>query len=144
MRKLRILIAEVVGLGLLIAWLMWKYPDLIDDIIPWVALLIAWHLTWEFVLDTKWCRHWAIAIRKQVNKVWLWVIVFLIGGMVSVLYWAGINKSLMGLASLAAERTATKPPEQGGSSVVRSFRFARPFNAIVSLRMLIAPFSGGS
>ena len=53
MRKFRVLLFEVIGLGLLIAWLLWKYPELVDSIIPWVALAVCWHITWEFVLDTK-------------------------------------------------------------------------------------------
>ncbi len=112
MRKFRILFAEVIGLGVLIGWLMWKYPDLVDDIIPWVALLVAWHLTWEFVLDTGVVRRGAAAFRKRVNRVWIWVLVFLIGGGVSVIYWIGIQKALTRLASLAAQRTAIKAAEQ--------------------------------
>jgi len=45
MRKFRILAVEVVCLGLLLGWLMWKYPELVDHIIPWVALAVVWHLT---------------------------------------------------------------------------------------------------
>jgi hypothetical protein len=86
MRKLRILLAEVVGLGILLGWLMWKYPELIDPIIPWVALGIAWHVTWEFVLDTKLCRSGAVALGKRVNRMWIWILVFLIGGGISLLY----------------------------------------------------------
>jgi hypothetical protein len=102
MRKLRILLAEVVGLGILLGWLMWKYPELIDPIIPWVAWGIAWHVTWEFVLDTKLCRRGALALGKRVNRMGIWIVVFLIGGGISLLYWAGINKALVRLASLAA------------------------------------------
>ena len=79
MRKLRILVFEVIGLGVLIGWLMWKYPELVDDIIPWVALLVAWHFTWEFVLDTKWARRSAGVIGKKVNHLIIWPLVFLVG-----------------------------------------------------------------
>jgi hypothetical protein len=106
MRKLRILLGEVIGLGLLLAWLMWKYPEFVDDIIPWVALVVAWHFTWELILDTRWCRGAAVAFGKKVNRVLIWFVVFLIGGTISLVYWAGINKSLGRLASLAAQRAA--------------------------------------
>lgn len=108
MRKLRILGCEVIGLGILLGWLMWKYPELVDDIIPWVALLVAWHLTWEFILDTKCAKRKAIAVGKRGNHVAVWVLVFLIGGGTSLLYWAGINKSLQRLASFAEKRAAAK------------------------------------
>ena len=85
---------------------MWKYPELVDDIIPWVALLVAWHFTWEFVLDTKWARRSAGVIGKKVNHLIIWPLVFLVGGGVSVLYWVGINKSLMRLSAIAAQRHA--------------------------------------
>jgi len=108
-RKLRILLAEVVGLGVLIGWLLWKYPELIDDIIPWVALLIAWHVTWEYVLDTEWTRRGAAAIGKKVNPLIAWPLVFVLGGTISLLYWKGIPRSISALAVTATRRAAMKP-----------------------------------
>jgi len=94
---------------------MWKYPELVDDIIPWVALLVAWHFTWEFVLDNKWARRGAVAIGKDVNRLLIWPLVFIVGGGVSVLYWIGINKSLTRLSAIAAQRHAalTNPTSHG-------------------------------
>ena len=106
MRKLRILLAEVIGLGVLIGWLMWKYPELVDDIIPWVALLVLWHFTWEFVLDRKIVRHAASATGRKLPRLLAWVLVFVIGECISILYWKGINKSLVRLAAIAAQRAA--------------------------------------
>src|SRR5690348_14195452 len=103
LRRLRILLVEVVFLGVLIAWLMWKYPELIDRIIPWIAFLIAWHLTWEFCLDTKLARRGAVAVAMRVNRMLIWPLVFVVGGAVSLVYWFGINKSLARLASMAAQ-----------------------------------------
>jgi hypothetical protein len=108
MRKFRILAGEVIGLGILIGWLLWKYPELIDGIIPWVALLVAWHITWECVLDTRGVRHLALAMGRRVNPVFSWLLVFLLGGAISVLYWVGINKSLVRLAAVAAQRASQK------------------------------------
>ena len=109
MRKFRILVFEVIGLGALLGWLMWKYPELVDDIIPWIALGVAWHITWEFILDTKLFRRATIALGKKVGRVWIWVIVFLIGGVISALYWAGIQHALSRLASLAAQHHVQPP-----------------------------------
>src|SRR6266567_1494337 len=120
LRKLRILFIEVGGFGLLIAWLMWKYPELIDDVIPWVALVIVWHVTWEYILDTPTFRRWAFALGKKTKPMIAWSLVFLLGGSVSLLYWKGIDKSLRRLSSIAEARaiakrskqtTVTTPPE---------------------------------
>jgi hypothetical protein len=118
MRKLRIVLAEVIGLGILIGWLMWKYPELVDDIVPWVALAVLWHFTWELILDTKAIKRWSVALHKAVRPMIAWSLVFLLGGVVSLLYWWGINKSMTRLATMAAARAArikptpeTKPPD---------------------------------
>jgi hypothetical protein len=107
-RKLRILLAEVVGLGVLIGWLLWKYPELVDDIIPWVALLIAWHVTWEYVLDTEWVRRGAAAVGRRLNPLIAWPLVFVLGGAISLFYWVGITRSLSGLAATATRLAAAK------------------------------------
>jgi hypothetical protein len=115
MRKFRILVFEVIGLALLVAWLMWKYPEVVDDIIPWVALAITWHLTWEFGLDTEVVRGKAIAIRRRVNRMWIWPLVFFVGGSISLLYWVGINKALIALATAARHKHTSD-----GASVARA------------------------
>jgi hypothetical protein len=107
-RKLRILLFEVVCLGLLIAWFMWKYPELIDGVIPWIALLVAWHLTWEYILSTERLRRVATACRRKIRPLLAWPLAFLLGGGVSLLYWKGINSGIRDLAEIAADRTAEK------------------------------------
>jgi Leucine-rich repeat (LRR) protein len=107
MRKFRILLAEVIGLGLLIGYLLWKNPELIEKIIPWVAFVVAWHLTWEYGLDTEVCRKTGLALGRRVNRMWVWIIVFLIGGGISILYWTGINRALKSVTSLAVQRGET-------------------------------------
>jgi Leucine-rich repeat (LRR) protein len=107
MRKFRILLAEVIGLGLLIGYLLWKNPELIEKIIPWVAFAVAWHITWEYGLDTELFRKAGLALGKRVNHMWVWVIVFLIGGSIGLLYWAGINRAIKSVTSLAVQRSET-------------------------------------
>src|SRR6266446_7474580 len=112
MRKLRILLFEVVGFALLVGWLMWRYPELVDDIIPWVALAIAWHLTWEYIFDTSQLRRWGIAIGKRIKPMIAWPLVFLLGGSISLLYWKGIDKSLRRLSAIAEARAVAKRSKQ--------------------------------
>jgi len=104
MRRFRIFVAELIGLGLLLGWLMWKYPELVDDIIPWIALLIAWHVTWEYVLDTKPVKRLSARVSKRLNPMIAWPLVFLLGGALSLLYWRGISASLQRLSSIQAAR----------------------------------------
>lgn len=53
MHKLRVFVFDVLGGGLVVGWLIWKYPETIDTIIPWILLLITWHLIWETVLQVE-------------------------------------------------------------------------------------------
>src|SRR6266481_176249 len=113
-RKLRILFVEVIGFGLVLGWLMWKYPELVDDIIPWIAFFILWHLTWEYVLDTKPVRRLAQSLSRKIKPMVAWPLIFLIGGGISIGYWYGINKSLARLARMAAKRaeeSRREPPK---------------------------------
>ena len=96
MRKFRILLFEVIGFAMLVGWLMWKYPELVDDIIPWVALLIAWHVTWEYILDTETVRRYGVLLGKRPRPMIAWPLVFILGGLISLAYWQGINKALGG------------------------------------------------
>ena len=101
-------LSRVVLLGVLLGWLMWKYPELVDDIIPWVALLIAWHLTWEYGLTTKPIRRMATVLGKKVKPLVAWPLAFVLGGLISLLYWRGINASLSKLAKAAERRASAK------------------------------------
>lgn len=112
MRRFRILLAEVIGLGLLLGWLIWKYPELVDDIIPWVALVICWHVTWEYVLDTNFIRTQAIVLGRRVSPLVAWPVVVLVGATVSLVYWWGINKGLAQLAVVAHRVPVGTPSPQ--------------------------------
>ena len=90
---------------------MWKYPELIDGIIPWVAFAFLLHFTWEFILDTRYVKHRAAALQKAVRPVIAWLLVFIIGGAIGVLYWWTINRSISRLARIAAARVATIHPQ---------------------------------
>ena len=126
MRKFRILIGEVIGLSILMGWLLWKYPELVDRVIPWIALVVAWHLTWEFVLDTE-CVRSRIAVAKGKYPHMVWAFAFLAGGLISVAYLAAIKAGMTELAAahskiVGSEQKTQEPhseqasvgPERGG------------------------------
>lgn len=100
-RKFRILLVEVICLGVLIGWFMWKYPELIDPIIPWAALLVMWHLTWEFCLDTAWLRNFASKMKGKHPQM-IWIGAFFVGGLISIVYLTGIKSGLNDLAEASA------------------------------------------
>jgi hypothetical protein len=113
-RKFRILLVEVVLLGLLVAWLMWKFPEVIDYIIPLVALLVAWHLTWEFILSTKWIRS-KIRAKKERYPRMIWIYAFLLGGMISMFYLKGIKSGITLLnyehGVIVSKQAKPEPPD---------------------------------
>jgi hypothetical protein len=97
MRKLRIFVVEGALLPILLAWLFLKYPDIFDAVIPWIALCVMWHLTWEFVLDTEWARAKSGAALRKVGRM-IWVYAFIVGGLVSIAYFGSIKFGMNELA----------------------------------------------
>jgi hypothetical protein len=108
MQYFRKFLIEIIGVPIILAWLFFRVPEAFDAAIPWVALVVVWHITWEFVLDTKIVRGRAVVLGKRVNHVMIWFVVFVFGGLVSLAYWKGINKSLMRLASIANTHKAQR------------------------------------
>lgn len=107
-RKLEGLVVQGILLTLLMAWLILKYPELIDRIIPWIILCVLWYLTWAFVLDTKTVKGVFSAIGNRLSRKTIWPLTLLLVGGISLLYWQVINTSLTRLASIARQPTAPK------------------------------------
>jgi hypothetical protein len=113
MRKLRIFAIEIIVVGLLLGWLLWKYPEFVDSIVPWLALAVAWHATWEFVIDPL--RGFLVGSRLRVRPVGRVVLILIAVGL-TIVYWFGIKKGLKSLANYHAkweqtheEKTKTAP-----------------------------------
>jgi hypothetical protein len=117
MQKLRIFVVEIILTAILVGWLMWRYPELIDGFIPIICLTIAWHITWEYVLQTKPVRAWAVGIGRKIKPMISWPLVFCVGGLISLGYWRGINVSLQRLARAAAQLKKEQSKEQKPESV---------------------------
>jgi hypothetical protein len=102
MRKLRIFVVELILVGILLGVLFVNYPHIFDRAIPWIMLIVLWHLTWECFVQDKhvksliarlFCRHRRLA--------WGLSLVFVVG--VSLGFWYGTTA----IASSIFHRTVT-------------------------------------
>ncbi|MGA9055163.1 MAG: hypothetical protein WB763_01490 [Terriglobia bacterium] len=154
MRKLRIFIVELVLVGLLVGWLLYRYPETIETVIPWIALAILWHITWEFGYQADFFKKTAIAAKGRWGHMWwTWVIAFAVGGTISVGYWYLIK---VGLEELANRHNRNSGGEVSSKSSIRIKYSSRQvlqvanvpgnYNMILNLDnvatlLLTAPFS---
>ncbi len=93
MQKLLKFVVELILVAILVAWIVIKYPALVDAIIPWIALAIAWHLTWDIGLQSDIAKKWA-AVAKRKWGVMVWIVAFFAGGLLSIGYLASIRKGI--------------------------------------------------
>jgi hypothetical protein len=95
-RKLRVFVCELLGVGVLMGWLFWKYPELVDRYIPWVALLVGWHATWEFIYEP--CKVWLGRLTTEMPREvkWIYIAIVVIG--LSILYLHWIKEGLTALS----------------------------------------------
>lgn len=108
MRVLRVFVFDIVAPGIVIGWLLFKYPDLLEGFVPWLMFGIVWHLTWE-VSETHYFRSKSdSAYRKWGKRPMTWLIVFSVGGCISLGYWALIRQGLKELPQLA--KKPSDPP----------------------------------
>src|SRR5260370_25311180 len=117
MRKLRIFMFDIVAPGVVVGWLLWKYPELLDTVVPWLIFGILWHLTLEIGEIHFFKEKSKRAYQTRGKRSMTWLIVFAIGGCISLVYWYSIGYGLAELAALAKKpplplvSEATKPPE---------------------------------
>jgi hypothetical protein len=110
MRKLRIFLAEIVAVPIILGWLFFRYPETFDTTVPWIALGVLWHLTWELVLDPLKIR--AANVLKRAGRM-TWIYAFLAGGLISLLYLYAIKSTVATLAKHhAMVETSEKPSPQ--------------------------------
>ncbi len=112
MRRLRIFLVEIVAVPALLGWLFVKFPESLDSVIPWIALAVLWHLTWEFVLDPL--RSRAISFANRMGRM-AWLIAFCVGGLVSLAYFYSIKVGIadLGKQHAAAIESGSRPRELG-------------------------------
>lgn len=103
MRKLRIFIVELILVGILVAWIYEKFPTAVDRFIPWIALAILWHLTWEIALEAEWTKQRARILLGRSGRM-AWTAAFVIGGLISVIYFYAVQR---GIGALTSSRPKT-------------------------------------
>lgn len=110
-------LVELIVVPVLLGWLMLTYPEMLNPVVPWLFLALAWYLTWEHLLSTK-------PIRRSVNILFTrwgkmsWALAFLVGGGISIFYLYGIRT---GLAELRHLHSLHAPKEGAGEQ-----QFASP------------------
>jgi len=106
MRRFRVLVIELVAVPILLGWLFVNYPEIFDVSIPWVALAVLWHLTWEFVLEANAFKNTVRRVAKKAGAM-IWMCAFLMGGLVSLAYLASVRTGLRILAQVHEQHLET-------------------------------------
>jgi hypothetical protein len=91
---------DIAAPGVIIGWLLWRYPELLDSVIPWLAFGVLWHLTLEICEAGYVKDKGKSAYAKWGKRPMTWFVVFLVGGVISLGYWYSIDRGLAKLAAL--------------------------------------------
>lgn len=87
MRKLRIFVVELVLVAVLVGWYVWKFPETLDPLIPWILWAIFAHLTWEILLEREGVKLYVgKAVEGARRSAMIWLLAFVVGGCISMGY----------------------------------------------------------
>jgi hypothetical protein len=113
MRKLRIFVVELVLVGILVGWYVWKFPETLDPLIPWILWAIFAHLTWEVLLERETVKLYVgnIAQRRK-RSVMTWIVAFVVGGLISLGYVLLAKVSVHKLTAFGANRGHAAEPQE--------------------------------
>src|SRR5271157_4429242 len=98
-KKPYIFIIELIVVALVVGWMLYSFPDIVGRYIPFLVLVVVWHLSWEIV---KHDSVKALLLSSPVarwNRMFVYGLIFIAGGLLSILYWWGITKGLSELAT---------------------------------------------
>ena len=82
MPKIVKFIVEIILAAAVVGWLLLKYPESFDHVIPWFIFAILWHMTWEYILQWQPIRT-AATNAFQKGKKMSWAVVMLLGAGIS-------------------------------------------------------------
>lgn len=94
-------VVELIIAGLIVGGALFLYPDVVADYMQGLLLIVAWHLSWKIVRH-PWAKQKLWTWIKDIKPMYAYALVFIIGGLLSVLYWYSAGKTIQNLA--AAEK----------------------------------------
>lgn len=107
---------DIVAPGIVIGWVVWRYPELLDRVIPWLCFGILWHLTIE-IGDVRVCKDKSrSAYQRWGKRPMSWLIAFGIGGCISLVYWYSVSYGLAELAARGKKLPAPSDTESHGTT----------------------------
>jgi hypothetical protein len=115
--KLMKFLVEIILVPLLLGWLLLRFPETFDGVVPWLALAVLWHLTWQYILSTGLVKSKAIIAYQRWGAMWVtWIIIFCAGGGLSLGYWYSIQRGIAKLVAVQNEHSQRNgqkeaPPE---------------------------------
>jgi hypothetical protein len=95
MKRLRKFLVEILGVPIILGSLFVQYPEVFDAAVPWIALVVLLHLTWEFIV---------VPSKGMFAKAWralgrlAWIPFTLAAVIITVLYLLGIEMVMIDLA----------------------------------------------
>lgn len=121
-------IVELVVVGIVVGWAVSAFLDALTPYIPWLILVIVWHLTWE-LFGQRTLRHAFVRFGTGKNVAIAYVLAFVVGGIISIAYWWGINSILTRMSTahevlhntgVGVSEAKKEPPsaESGGTASV--------------------------
>ncbi len=114
LRKVRIVVFDLLVVPILLAWLFLRYPEIFDALIPWATFAWFWYLTWDILLKNEYVKElMSIALRRFRKMAWAYA--FIAGGVISLVYLWTVKS---GLKALAREHQAYEISRQATSRKV--------------------------
>jgi hypothetical protein len=95
-------LVQLVLVAILVGWVLIKSPDRFDHAMPWIMLAILWYITWKYFLCLQGVKQQISVIGRKLGRM-SWMLAFLFGGMISTVYWFGIEKSLGAISNKHSE-----------------------------------------
>src|SRR5580700_9902111 len=90
MAFLRKFLIELVFVAILVGWIVAKFPEAITPWVPWLCLLVFWHLVRELFP-----KRWILSTAER-SRTMIYLVAFMVGGALStLLVWSvqqGLNK----------------------------------------------------
>ena len=103
---------ELIVVGIVVGWVVARFPDALTPWIPWLCMAVLWHLAWE-IAKGHGVKGAIIRALRGKSMVTQYAVAFVAGGLLSAMCLWGINAMLRQVAQgeqfLEAEKPASQP-----------------------------------